>query len=910
VTFPTTPLGMTVELYIDGAWVDITSLVYSRDDLVISRGRPGEGSEVERSTCRFTANNRSGNLSPRNPAGAYYGKIGRNTPVRVRLSPASESYMLMPVDLARANTPDSANLSITGDIDIRIDIQPENPASAAGLCNKYLSTGNQRSWALWLNADGTLSFRWSADGTALVTKTSTAAVSFPASGRKAVRVTLDVDNGASGNDVKFYTAPDIAGTWTQLGATVTTAGVTSIFDSTASLEIGGSQGNGGGLDLKGRLYGFEMYQGIAGTVRSEVDFDDEEAGAGPLFTDTQGNIWTMVDYATVVGPRVRVVAEVSEWPQRWDTSGSDVYVPIEASGILRRLTQGATPLKSTLYRGYTSLSTPPVAYWPCEDGADATRFASAVGGPAMTISGSPQMAQDTQFKCSGPLPLVALSSWAGAVPDYGSSGQLQVWVLLSIPSGGTVNGAVLFRIQTTGSLSYYDVSYETGGNLRLRGYTNENVLSEDSGAIAFNINGSPQRVSVSLVQNGADIDYEILGQRLDGAVGGLGGTFTAQTITRAVNVVINPNKTINDVVMGHVSVHRDVRDPNALVDELTAYNGEKAGIRVSRLCTEEGIGFRAVGDPFQTELLGPQLPRTLVDLLREAALADDGILYEPRDFLGLAYRPRRSMYSQGSALDLDYATNDLSGIEPVDDDQHVRNDITVNRAGGSSARAVKTTGPLSVPAPPGGVGKYDEELTLSLFTDSRTADQAGWRVHRGTVDEARYPTLLLDLARPVFTSDAALTLAAQDLETGDRLAVANPPAWLPPDEISQLAQGFTELLSNFNHKIGVNCAPESPWGATGLVDGGLVRYGSAGTTTNEDLTTTETDVGVAVAGPIWTHADGDFNIRVGGEVMTVTAVSGASSPQVLTVTRSVNGVVKAHLTGAAVTLDPGWVYAL
>jgi hypothetical protein len=40
----------------------------------------------------------------------------------------------------------------------------------------------------------------------------------------------------------------------------------------------------------------------------------------------------------------------------------------------------------------------------------------------------------------------------------------------------------------------------------------------------------------------------------------------------------------------------------------------------------------------------------------------------------------------------------------------------------------------------------------------------------------------------------------------------------------------------------------------------------------------------------------------------VTAVSGGSSPQSFTVTRSVNGVVKAHLTGAAVDLaDPTYL---
>jgi hypothetical protein len=57
-----------------------------------------------------------------------------------------------------------------------------------------------------------------------------------------IKYTLDVDNGAGGHDVKFYTAADQATeptTWTQLGSTVTTAGTTSVWPGTAGLIIGG-----------------------------------------------------------------------------------------------------------------------------------------------------------------------------------------------------------------------------------------------------------------------------------------------------------------------------------------------------------------------------------------------------------------------------------------------------------------------------------------------------------------------------------------------------------------------------------------------------------------------------------------------------------------------------------------------
>lgn len=75
-----------VEAFINGVWTDVTSYVMVRDDsgnISINRGRRDEGSTTEQSTCQMVLNNRDGRWSPRNPSGPYYGLIGRNTPVRV-----------------------------------------------------------------------------------------------------------------------------------------------------------------------------------------------------------------------------------------------------------------------------------------------------------------------------------------------------------------------------------------------------------------------------------------------------------------------------------------------------------------------------------------------------------------------------------------------------------------------------------------------------------------------------------------------------------------------------------------------------------------------------------------------------------------------------------------------------------
>jgi hypothetical protein len=66
------------------------------------------------------------------------------------------------------------------------------------------------------------------------------------------------------------------------------------------------------------------------------------------------------------------------------------------------------------------------------------------------------------------------------------------------------------------------------------------------------------------------------------------------------------------------------------------------------------------------------------------------------------------------------------------------------------------------------------------------------------------------------------------------------------------------------------------------------------------------DVTATDEGSYFSHADGDFDIEIGGEVMTVTAAAafpGVGSAQALTVTRQVNGILKQHEVGAAIRLD-------
>jgi hypothetical protein len=205
-----------------------------------------------------------------------------------------------------ASTPDAASLDIVGDIELQVEVTARDwtPGAEQALISKWLATGNQRSYQLRLMTDGTLTYRWSTDGTAITTKTSTAAVTsaIQPDGRLAVKVTHDVSNGGN-NDVKFYTAPSLDGSWSQLGSTVTTAGTTSLFSSSAVLTLGSSD-NGTVERFAGIIHAAQVLSGLAGTVSANPDFEAQDNN-DTSFADTAAvpKTWTVNGSAEIVTPQ-------------------------------------------------------------------------------------------------------------------------------------------------------------------------------------------------------------------------------------------------------------------------------------------------------------------------------------------------------------------------------------------------------------------------------------------------------------------------------------------------------------------------------------------------------------------------------------------------------------------------------
>jgi hypothetical protein len=207
---------------------------------------------------------------------------------------ASGTYLYLPgTGTNHASAPDAAALDITGDIDLRAKVSLDDwtPSGSNALVAKY-GTAGQRSYMFQVaSPSGVLQLNWSADGTNVITKNSTVAPTIADGATLWVRATLDVNNGASGNDVTFYTSTD-GTTWTQLGATVTTAGTTSIFSGTSILEVG--TWAGGNSIARGKFFRAQVLNGIDGTVAFDANFETSITSLNQTsFTESSVNAATV-----------------------------------------------------------------------------------------------------------------------------------------------------------------------------------------------------------------------------------------------------------------------------------------------------------------------------------------------------------------------------------------------------------------------------------------------------------------------------------------------------------------------------------------------------------------------------------------------------------------------------------------
>lgn len=893
--FPAGFLG--ADLFYDGAWQPVNTDV-DQAGMRVSHGVTSEGSSPEVSSLGFTLANPAGKYSPRNPRSALFGKITRNTPAR---GTAALGAPWLGIDLnGRATTPSVTALNIVGDIDIRWWGHRDAWAATGDLVSKWSATGNQRSHLFRAEADGTLTLFWTTDG--VTVKEARSVVRVPDwAGEIALRVTLDVNNGAGGWTVQFYWSTDLASSWNLLGPPATGTGVTSIFASTAPLTLGKEPTSVAGGPVQ-RIHGWQLREGIGGTIRSGRTTSDLTPGV-TSFLDSQSRTWTVTG-GSVTNRHVLAAAEVAEWPMDWNTKGAQsVLTAVEAAGVTRRLGQGAQNIDSAIYRSIMSVENTELrAYWPVEEGGEATAFLPAFRGRPASWVGSPRPGSYEGFGGSAPIANLTGTDVRFRVGRYTGTGQVQVRFLYNVPAAGVATHTVCAIGLHGASLATVSVLYGTGGTLRILGVDPDGVSLFDSGSIAFAVDGKNLRVSIQLTQSGSAVSWRLT--TVDAAAAGVSfsGSSASTTVGPCKDVWINPSRLAADVAVGHVTVESATSSPYDILPlVLNGYTGESAQARLVRLMSENNVSYVPRGRNAVAVPMGPQRVGTFLDLVRAASAADGGVLTDGRFELSMRQRALTSMGSQ-PPVTIPYTDNLVIPFRPTDDDTLTRNRVTVETPMGARATSELSTGPMSTLPPPVGVGLYEDRLDLNVSSTDMVKRHADWGLHVGTWDEGRYPELGVDLAHPFFLANPVLTRSLLRLMVGDRLVITDPPVWLPPRSVDVLVLGIKMDVTSHHFRIRWACVPARPY-RVGYFNAGH-RWSAAGTVLASGVSASATTLPLTVPGlATWTHADGDYQITVGGELMTVTNVVGNT----MTVTRSVNQVVKAHLAGAAVELaDPSF----
>lgn len=914
--------NVVTEVFIGNQWEEVTEDVLG--EISISRGRSSEQGAPSPSSMSLTLRDdarpgrEAGRYVNRNPLSAYYGELTRNTPIRTLIRPGITSG-----DADLADVSDTFTRSVSNGWG--------TSTSGATWGTTSVGSSNASDW----NVNGT-------QGTHYVDAANEARLSYPTGTwlrnfDVAVTFTcpLATGNNLEPANIHWRYSPSTA--WSGMTRIEITpaaevnikvfgwgpgAGTLVGSTTTSITHLGEVQPLRMRTRSTGRQIWVKVWRPLAeseptGWTYVALDTADERVGIGMILlrsgratgnTNT-GNPQFAYDDFSITAEVARFTGEVPEWNPAADITNRAAVVGVRAAGVLERLTAGAKPLESAVKRYITRKRiTSAYAYWPFEDGSSAARWATGKPGfDAITIGegmGSPAADGDS-FPGSAPLAKLGTAYFATPPISMPSTGLIAVGCLIAIPAAGLLDSTPLFDIQQGGSSTIvrWELRYQTvgGGSLLLQGLDSSNATVVTTAAITFDMNGKAAKVAVNLQQNGSNVDYGIyVTSELVGLVAT--GTFNSVTTGSVWRIRVNLLGQAEDITFGHLVLSGTSTEVSQFEDSPFGYAGETATDRIIRLCDEEGVLYEIEGSP--QSRMGPQRIATLFDNLHDVELVDQGILGEPPDFVGLYYIGRTALYNQTPSATLSVADHDLAEpLRPRDDLANAVNQMTVSRYGGSSGMAELTSGPMSTMSPPDGIGLYDRAITVAAYEDGDVIGIAGHLVALGTAEDFRFPGLTVDFVRkPITNSWVQVALAGE----GRVLALADLPDWLPPDEMLLMVRGMDETIANSTGSRGWRVtwktSPARPYSVALVAEDGDTADEfrvDAEDSTIGAVNSTATAMTVTSTGYVWSTAAADYPqaAMVGGEEVSITAMSGASSPQTATVVRSDNGVVKAHAAG-------------
>lgn len=579
---------------------------------------------------------------------------------------------------------------------------------------------------------------------------------------------------------------------------------------------------------------------------------------------------------------------------------------LTAAGALQRLDAGVTPTTSDLYRTLTSSdATDIIGYWPFEDGPNAATVyeVKAGGGSNMIINGDFNFAEGDMTTMPGSRPLALPATGSDGVAhspifpnDWTTDdGWNMSWVAY-IPGQPSIDMVLLELWAGDDDARRWQVIVDSSGLVKLLVYDQEGIelLSDTGFALDQFSDGSGYAynrwlywsLSWSDVGGSAHIDLTWFAYTSAGTIYSIGTTniLSAHLPVYPYEVRIYGGPTSSDEFgIGHIVLQLGFI-PFVSLYIAAGHPYEPVVTRLRRLANDINLPITVIGT--STTSMGAQGVSGTLALLRECETADGGVLYDGFSS-GVIYITRKAIENQLARLPLDMDSGDvLLPFLPTVDDQGGFNDVTVTRDGGTSAR-YQTDEVLDNPSVP------QRQTSLTINVDS---DQDVNLIHRAAfiarvteVLDFRYSDLSFDLAKSWPRAQAWLETSLLN-----RVDVANVPSVISnfsPADVRLLLNGYTEKWNRLEWEIGAHTTPYDVWRAATIEssDDGTVWRLDAGTCTlvdAVDVGATSLSVASTDSHELWSTSASDYprDVSVGGARVTVTAVSGAASPQTFTVT--------------------------
>jgi hypothetical protein len=629
------PVGITVEILINGTWTDISTYVYQRDNIVITGGNADETTKPTPAKAVLTLDNRDGRFSPAYTAGAYFPYLTRNVQLRISATATSVTGNFYSGYRFWGEVAHWPPLSDPTGTDVYVQIEANGPlrriraggGKGSALTRYYsLLKGSFAPIAYWPceeDPDTNVIGAGIDGGTSMTVTTGTpkwkAISDFNGSApigilNKSTWDGLTGSFGSSGDDIF-----DTPGThqWTASTSTVTAKNwAAGAGGGGAELGQNGNGGGGGGGEFAsatlavtpGTTYNVIVGAGGTGGAHDHNGTD----GGDSVFA---GDVASVHAHGGKGGNRgFNFTSGTGGAAGTGSTATTHHDGGSGGNGSIPNLAGGS---------GGGSGGTAAAG----NNGGNSGAATAAVTGGGPGGAGGHVVSQPSDANGNRPATGPGGGGGGGDSGDgnghYGAngwSGQVELvytpasqpnnnvirWIML-VPSHGGNPGKVMLRALTGGTIAKIDVIYQAGGHIQVKGFAAGGSTLFDTGSLNWLIDGVTLMFSVELANSGANVAWKFAGivPGSTAYTNSVSGTVTTASVGNVTEVIAGPNADITKTAIGHISVQYALVDLTLVSKALHGHTSEMGIDRFIRLANEQALAnnpqFREQQDHFGFE---------------------------------------------------------------------------------------------------------------------------------------------------------------------------------------------------------------------------------------------------------------------------------------------------------------------